>query len=217
MKVLSWAIRFDSPIGQPRRLVFFLRDEADGVLAQAGRRRFGLHVGDESVFVFRLNQIFDGFGGCAHEKLFFPRALGANSVNCEVVMIHLEPAGLGHGRGIRWQRHVKNFTAGVAEIMAVLLHIRTEARRPAFELDLPREATFDERAEAVINRRVGNFRHRLLGADENLLRRGMVALVQQHVIHRTPLWREPKATRRQLVVQVAVGFELGGQSHGRII
>ena len=38
-------------------------------LVQPRRERVGLDVGDEAVLVFLRRQLFDGFGGCAHDVL----------------------------------------------------------------------------------------------------------------------------------------------------
>ena len=74
----------------------------------------------------------------------------------------------------------------------MLVHVRAETRRTAFELNLADEAAFYKRIETVINRRVGNLRHLSLGADENLLGGRVIALVEQHVIDLLPLRREPE-------------------------
>ena len=100
--------------------------------------------------------------------------------------------------------------------MAMLLHVRTKPRRAAFQLHLANEAAFHERVEAVVNRRMGNFRHRLLRAHENFLRRRMVALLHDHVIDVLALWRETKAARAQLFSQVLLGFTVGDDAHYRL-
>ena len=97
--------------------------------------------------------------------------------------------------------------------MAVLVHIRTEPRRAALQLHLPREAGFHERIEAVVNRGVGDFRHRLLGADENLLGGRMVALVEQHVINLLPLRRQTQAGGAQLFGQVPFFVRMAARFH----
>ena len=70
-----------------------------------------------------------------------------------------------------------------------------------------------QRIEAVIDRRVGNLRHRLLGADENLLGGRMVALVEQHVIDLLALRREAQAGRTQLFGQVLVVLRVAARLH----
>src|SRR5580765_6454043 len=59
-------------------------------------------------------------------KLFLPfaRALRADAVNGDVVMVNLETLRSRQTRSIRWQRHIKHFAAGVAVIVAMLLHVR---------------------------------------------------------------------------------------------
>ena len=88
------------------------------------------------------------------------------------------------------QIHVKNRAAGIAIKMAVLVHVRAKARRAAVQRHLPGQPAFYQRVEAVVNRGVGNLRHRSLGADENFLGGRMIALVQQHVIDLLALRRE---------------------------
>ena len=92
--------------------------------------------------------------------------------------------------------------------MAMLRHVRAEARRTAFKLNLANETTFHQRVEAIVNGRVGNLRHRAFGADENLLRRLMVALLHDHVINVLPLRRETKAARAQPFGQAVIQFFL---------
>ena len=97
--------------------------------------------------------------------------------------------------------------------MAMLLHVRAEPRRAAFELHLTDEAALHERIEAVINRRVGNLRHRLFCADENFLRRRMIALVHDHVVDMLALRREAEAARAQPFGQVMPCFAGCGCAH----
>ena len=59
-------IRLEPPVGEPFGFILLARDQADGVLAQARRLGLGFNIRDEAVLVFRLDQIFDGLGGCAH-------------------------------------------------------------------------------------------------------------------------------------------------------
>src|ERR1035437_7916908 len=97
--------------------------------------------------------------------------------------------------------------------MTMLLHVRAKARRAAFELDLAHEAALYQRVEAVINRGHGNVGHGLFGPDENLLRRWMVALLQQHVIDLLPLRRETETARAQPLGQMALNFAMAGCLH----
>jgi hypothetical protein len=70
-------------------------------------------------------------------------------------------------------------------------------------MNLPRQATFHERIEAVINCGVGDLRHRFLRTTEDFFRRGMIALVKQHVINAPTLGREAETARRQPLAQLA--------------
>src|ERR1017187_10350114 len=103
------------------------------------------------------------------EKLFLPGAVCADAVNRHVVSSRLETARDGHAQQFVRQIHIINRPAGAAMKMAVIRHVRAEARRAALHVDLPRQAAFHQRVETIVNRRVRNFRHRALGADKNLL------------------------------------------------
>jgi hypothetical protein len=48
----------------------------------------------------------------------------------------------------------------------------------------------------------------VFGAEEDLLRRRMIALLQQHVIDVLALRREPEPARGQALVQIAAQFVL---------
>jgi hypothetical protein len=97
--------------------------------------------------------------------------------------------------------------------MAMLLHVRAEAGCAAFQLHLTDQAAFREGIEAVVNRRVRNLRHRLLGADKNFLGGRMVALVQDYVINMLALGREPKAAGAQPFGQVLLGFAVDASAN----
>jgi hypothetical protein len=110
-----------------------------------------------------------------------------------------------------WQRNgvartgrqfdVKNRFAFVAIKMAMLVHVRAKSRRSAVQGYLPYQAGFDEGIQAVINSGMGNLRHLLFRPDEDLIRRGMIALMQQHVINLLPLGRKTEAVSRQTAAQ----------------
>jgi len=80
------------------------------------------------------------------------------------------------------QIHIEHGIATVAVKMAVLAHIGAEPGGAAVELHLAHEAALDEGVEAIIDGGHGDVRHAALGADEDLLRRGVVAFLQQHLI-----------------------------------
>ncbi len=84
---------------------------------------------------------------------------------------------------------------------------------PRSTVHLPRQAAFHQRIEAVINRRVGNLRHLLFGADENFLGGRMIALLQQHVIDLLALRREAQTGRAQLFGQVLFVFVMAARLH----
>ena len=75
---------------------------------------------------------------------------------------------------------------------------------PRSSVHLPGQTAFYQRVEAVVNRRVGNLRHRAFGADEDLLGGRMIALLEQHVIDLLPLRREPETARVQPLAQTVI-------------
>ncbi len=101
-----------------------------------------------------------------------------------------------------WNIHVKNRSTGIAMAMAMLMHVRAVTGRPAIDRHLPRHPALHQGIQAIINRGHGNFRHRVLGPDKDFLRRGMVALVAQHIIHLLTLRRQAKTGGPQLFSQV---------------
>jgi hypothetical protein len=136
-------------------------------------------------------------------------------VDGDVKMFRHETLGQLHG--LRGQVHIENGPAGITMKMAVFVHVRAIARRPTIQSDLPGEAAFHERVEAVIDRGVGDFRHLLFGADENLLGGRMIALVQQHVIDLLALRRQTQAGRAQLFGQVLFVLLVAARLHVRKI
>jgi hypothetical protein len=101
--------------------------------------------------------------------------------------------------------------------MPVLGHVGTEAGGATLDRDLAGQARFYERIQAVIYRGVGYFRHGLLGADKNLLGRGMITLLQKHVIDLLPLGRQAQTGGSQLPGQVLLLFKLAGRLHPKSI
>ena len=95
----------------------------------------------------------------------------------------------------------------------MLLHVRAKPRCASFKLDLPDEAALHERIKAIVNRRVRNLRHRPFRADENFLRRGMVAFLDDHVIDVLALRRETETARAQPLGQVMLCFAGCGGAH----
>ena len=95
----------------------------------------------------------------------------------------------------------------------MLLHVWAKPRCAAFKLDLTHEAALHQRIEAIVNRRVRNFRHHALGADKNFLGGGVIALVHEHVIDMLTLRRETKTARAQPFGQVLLGFTVCACAH----
>ena len=92
--------------------------------------------------------------------------------------------------------------------MAMFLHVRAKPRRTAFELDLPDKSALHERIERVVNCGMGNIRHRFFGTNIDFIRRGMIALVLDHVIDAAPLRRETKAADVQPFAEILICFFL---------
>ena len=92
--------------------------------------------------------------------------------------------------------------------MAMLLHVRAITGRGAVEVDVADEAAFDQRIQAVIDRRHGDLRHALLGAEEDFLDRRVVALVEENVEDMLALRREAEAAGRKPLIEAAIGFDM---------
>jgi hypothetical protein len=100
--------------------------------------------------------------------------------------------------------NIKHCPAEVAHKMTVILHVRTEPRRAAVQIDQPNQTRLYQRIQAVVNCRHRDVRHLLLGPDEDLFGGGMVPVLQEHPVHVLSMWGKPKPTVRQPLVQAAV-------------
>lgn len=102
--------------------------------------------------------------------------------------------------------------------VAMLLHVRAKTRCPAVHRDLAGHPRAHQRIQAIINRRHRNLRHAPLGANENFLSRGMIALLHQDVIDLTALRREAKAARGEPFAQMLIRFFMldAGHSTGKL-
>jgi hypothetical protein len=137
-------------------------------------------------------------------------------MNGNLVMINLKSFRSRHGRRVGRQRHIEHPSALGAVIMAVLFHVRAVTRGAAIQHHQPHQAAFQQRVKTVIDRGVRNIRHRVLGADEHLLRGRMIALLQQHVVHVPALRREPEAAGGQPLRQRAMCFGVRAWINGLI-
>src|SRR5690242_8387006 len=79
-------------------------------------------------------------------------ATGADAVNGNLVVVHLEALRAGHRWGSLVQRHIEHRAALVTMIVAVFLHVRTKTGRAALELHLAHQAALDKSIETVVNR-----------------------------------------------------------------
>ena len=114
------------------------------------------------------------------------------------------------GLRFHWQIHIINPATRVAIKMAVLVHVGTKSRRAPVELHLADQAAFDKCIQAIIDRGMGNLRHRAFGADKNFLRSRMIALLEQDIIDLLALRRGPQAACGQARAQVAAGLLFDG-------
>jgi len=112
------------------------------------------------------------------------------------------------GFGFSGKSHIIHHFARITVKMAMLAHVRAEPGGAAVNLHLARQPAFDQGIEAVIDRGHGNVRHPVFGTEEDLLRRRMIALLQQHVIDVLALRREPEPARGQALVQIALNLFL---------
>ena len=122
-------------------------------------------------------------------------------MRCYIIMVHVKSLWTGHGCGILLELDVKHPAAGIAIVMAVFLHVGAVPARAPLELHLAHQPAFHQRIQAIIDRGVGYVRHVPFCPDENLLRRGMIPLLQNHVVNLLALGRETKPQGVQLLSQ----------------
>lgn len=125
-------------------------------------------------------------------------------------MVYLEAVGHDHTRGfgIGGEVDVKNTAAFIAVKMAVLLHVGAVAGGGAVEVDVADEAALDQGVEAIVNCGHGDVRHALFGAQEDVLHPGMIALLEEHVVHVLPLRRETEAAIGEPLIQAVARFTM---------
>jgi len=140
-------------------------------------------------------------------------AICADAVNGHFVLQGFESARNGHAGQFVRQIDIINRPAGAAMKMPVLGHVRAEPGGAALHSDLPRETRFHKGVEAIVNRGVGNFRHRFFGAHEHFLGGRVVALLHEHVIDLLPLRGEAQAGGTQLFGQVLIFFTMAARLH----
>jgi len=143
-----------------------------------------------------------------------PAAIRTNAVDCQINTARLKPARHFQAGGRCRQVHIENRAALVAVKMAVLLHVWAESARAAAEMHLSDQAALYQCIEAIIDSRHRNVWHGALGPLKNLVRRRVVAPLQQHVIDMLALPREAEAARREPLVQRRAGGRLLGQFQG---
>ena len=97
--------------------------------------------------------------------------------------------GVAFGEGLReggqhllGQFNIDDFAAFAAVKVGVLGQIWAVARGLPLKIDLADELRFDERFQAVVDRREGNSRHPTTGAGKNLIRGGVIPLFKQERI-----------------------------------
>lgn len=125
-------------------------------------------------------------------------------------MVYLEAVGHDHtgGLGIDGEVNVENPAAFIAVKVAVLLHVGTITRGGAVEIHVADEAALDQGVEAIVNRGHRDVRHALFGAQEDVLHPGMIALVEEHVVHVLPLRRETEAAIGEPLIQAVARFTM---------
>jgi hypothetical protein len=92
---------------------------------------------------------------------------------------------------------IENVAALLAMKMAMLMHIGAIAHGGAVEIHGLYQAALNEKIEAVVNGGHGDIRHGLLGAHEDLLRSGVVALLHEHMVNVLALGSETETSRGQ--------------------
>src|SRR5437879_12370455 len=124
-------------------------------------------------------------------------------MNCDIQPLGLEPSR-ERNPGRAWKINIKDTIAFVAIKMAMLPHIWTKPSRSPLKANLPHQAAFYQRIQAIIYRGHRNLGPALPGSNKNLLRGRMVPSLQQNVIHLLALRSKPKAAHRQALVQLVV-------------
>ena len=110
--------------------------------------------------------------------------MNGNLVTCRLKTLrHLQLAVLS-------KIDIKHPAASIAIEMKMLSHIRAIVHGDAIQVYLPHQLAFDQRPEAIVNRRHGNLWHTLFGPQKNLLRRRMIPFLDQNLIDVLPLRRQ---------------------------
>ena len=104
------------------------------------------------------------------------------------------------------QIDVKHLVAFIAIKMAMLMHVRAEARRPALQSHLPHQTAFDESCQAIINRGHRDLRQVAFGSNKNLLGRRVIAFLKQYLINVLALRSKPKSARGEPFIESAYRF-----------
>src|SRR5262245_1894052 len=112
-------------------------------------------------------------------------------MNSDVIAIRPETLRQGH-LSLAMQFHIKNALTTITVKVAMLAHIRTEARRPPLDRYLPRQAALHQRIQTIINGGHRNLRHLPLGPNENFLGCRVITLLQKHRINVLALRGKPK-------------------------
>jgi hypothetical protein len=135
------------------------------------------------------------------------RAVGAGSVDRDVVPGYLEPFGHFQFRAaiIGGKIDIKYASAFVAVKMAMLVHVRAVTHGSPVEIDLFDQGAFYQEIETVIDRRHRNIGHAFFCPHENLLSRRMIALMHEHAIDVLALRSKPETPASQSCPDL--GFE----------
>ena len=97
--------------------------------------------------------------------------------------------------GVRQQIDIVSATAFVAIKVVMVQHVGAIAPGHAVQIDFPNQPAFHEGIEAIVNRGHGNLRHSPFRPHKDLLRRRMIAPLEQHIINVLALRRGPQAPR----------------------
>ena len=99
--------------------------------------------------------------------------------------------------------NISHFSAFLAEKVAMLAHVRAKPCRTAIQCNLPHQPALNQHAEAVVNSRKGDFRHPLLSALKNFVRRWVIVAPRHHVEHFLSLACRAKSARLERMLKFA--------------
>jgi hypothetical protein len=91
----------------------------------------------------------------------------------------------------------------------MFLHVGAIPGGAPVQFHLAQKAGFGQSIQAIVNGGHGDVGHFRLGMDEDLVGRGMIQLVSDHVIDMLTLGREPKPAMGEALIQMRIKRRFG--------